>query len=124
MLPYWRQTVTHYHRTDTAAGTAWVRSIIKNCFFKATTGQSRMSGATLKADGFVCRFSPPLSGSPVSVGDILVRGEVADAISEYMAGSRSTDLLAKYAGDVMVVHAVSHNDGDGLPIPHICVRGS
>lgn len=60
----------------------------------------------------------------VGLGDIIVKGEVADSIDEYVSGKRSSDLLQKYKMQGCIeVQKVAINTGGGRNSPHYYVEG-
>ncbi len=87
--------------------TEWIRSVHNECYF-GTQNVQALNGTTLSmASSYICKipFAIDLNIAP---GDIIVKGNVTDVISD-VQGQRTTDLLAKYKPDCFTVRTVAAN---------------
>ena len=114
-------TITLYnHYTDDSdkPRRKWGRIVLKNCYFGKVTGKNSANLSLTDADAYVCRI--PKSSLYVNLylgkedtfslaeGDVIVRGEVLDEISD-TAGNRPADIIKKYNGNAFEVKNVSIN---------------
>lgn len=119
-FPWWDKTLTIYNRVidPTTQRISWYRTVVNNCFWKATNdlynmGRYGMStvGIQLEIKGIICRIpkdkrfvdkrawkelTDKTGKFTLANGDIIILGKVDDEIDEYTAGQRSTDFIAKY----------------------------
>ena len=112
--PTFCNTVTVYHQerkideTTKRSVIQWIRTVYHDCFFGTTTAQA-LNGTTLSvADSYTVRIPTGDSISPVAPGDIVIKGEVSDEVSD-VSGSRVSDLLNRYKPNSFTVRAVSDN---------------
>ena len=136
---WWDTTVTLYNKYEDSKGeVTWYRTVLKGCFWKYHTDYTRIDNATQMTKVLLCRVRASSSfienyewyeesdkGSYFTFndGDILVKGEVEDTISEYTAGSRSSDLLKKYKGRCAEITECAINVGTDRVNEHYLVRG-
>lgn len=141
---WWDQTVTIYNKylnPETRVVT-WQKSVVKNCFWKYTGNKITVNESTIETDNTICRIPkndkyldrheweilPEESRKEhfcLGTGDIIVKGEVEDIIDDYVAGSRSSDLLTKYRKlqGCMLIERCSVNTGLGRGNEHYYVKG-
>ena len=141
---WWDQTVTIYNKylnPETRVVT-WYKSVVKNCFWKYTGNKITVNESTIETDNTICRIPkndkyldrheweilPEESRKEhfcLGTGDIIVKGEVEDIIDDYVAGSRSSDLLTKYRKleGCMLIERCSVNTGLGRGNEHYYVKG-
>ena len=141
---WWEDTITIYNKfedpiTDVVK---WYRTVITDCFWKASGDKVSIGQVVLDSKSVLCRIpkDPRFLGRyewvqlpndqmpehfTLGIGDIIVKGECADEINEYVAGQRSTDLLDKYRPYQMCVEVdeFSINIGTGRNNEHYFVRG-
>lgn len=136
---WWDTTVTLYNKYEDSTGeVTWYRTVLEGCFWKYETDYERVDNVTQMTKVLLCRvrknddFLEDFEWNEVgdkssyftfSDGDILVRGEVDDEISEYTNGSRSSDLLKKYKGRCAEITECRVNVGEGRVCEHYLVRG-
>ena len=141
---WWDQTITIYNKylnPETRVIT-WQKSVVKNCFWKYTGNKITVNESTIETDNTICRIPkndkyldrheweilPEESRKEhfcLGTGDIIVKGEVEDIIDDYVAGSRSSDLLTKYRKlqGCMLIERCSVNTGLGRGNEHYYVKG-
>ena len=140
---WWEDTITIYNRyedTQTSLIT-WHRTVISNCFWKASGNKVNISDVVLDSDNLICRIPKDdrylnpsdwesLSNDKMSEhftlkpGDIIVHGEVDDVINEYSQGHRANDLLDKYKYfSCFTIKTVGVNTGIGKCNEHYYVSG-
>lgn len=112
--PTFCDSVTVYHQVKKLDETTkrnviqWIRTVYHDCFFGTTTAQA-LNGTTLSvADSYTVRIPAGASVSPIGPGDIVIKGEVFDEVSD-VAGSRASDLLNRYKPNSFTVRAYSDN---------------
>lgn len=112
--PTFKDVVTHYHQkreideVTKRSNTVWVRNVYKNCYFGTNEAES-VSGNTLsQASSYTVRIPHENKKIEVISGDIIVRGEVSDEISN-VQGERTTDLISKYKPDCFTVRVITDN---------------
>ena len=146
---WWDKTLTIYNkRIDSATQqVSWYRTILTGCFWKYVNsryflGRSNSDGVVVETKDVICRIPKDerfvdkaewkeLSEQEIKEhftlgnGDIIVLGEVEDAIDEYTKGSRSSDLVAKYKelNGCIEVDTYVINVGVGLGMEHYRVVG-
>ena len=141
---WWDSILTLYNKyTDPQTQkVSWYRTVLSNCFWKATGNMAVINDVTLDTVGIVCRIPKNLqflekyewvelpndemsNYFTLGIGDILIKGEVEDVIDEYQKGHRSTDLLAKYKDlrGCMEIQEIAINTGIGRNEEHYWVRG-
>ena len=131
---WWDSTVTIYNKySDPITNiTRWYRTVLSNCFWKRTTEKISLNNTILESDNVICRIPENESFRQkydwlqipndqmqnyftLGIGDIIVNGEVADEINEYTAGTRSNDVLKKYADlGTMTIESVRINTKTGV----------
>lgn len=141
---WWETTVTIYNKfadpqTDVIT---WYRHVITDCFWSLDGTTVQVGTVELDSKSIICRIPkddrfldkkdwikiPNDQMSQyftISQGDIVVKGEITDEINEYVAGQRSTDLLAKYRAyqECMEIRQYSNNTGVGRNNEHYLLRG-
>lgn len=141
---WWNQTITVYNKflDPTTRVATWQKSVVKNCFWKYTGNKITVNESTIETDNTICRIPkndkyldrhewenlPEESRKEhfcLGVGDIIVKGEVDDIIDDYVAGSRSSDLLTKYRRlqGCMLIERCSVNTGVGRGNEHYYIKG-
>lgn len=142
--PWWDTTITIYNKYENLQThlVTWYRYTVNNCFWKYTGDKITINQTVLETNNIICRI--PKSSSflekyqwvnvpndemgwyfTLGVGDIIVKGEVADVIDEYTSGHRSSDLIAKYKAlqGCMEIQEVAINTGPGRNNEHYFVKG-
>lgn len=141
---WWDQTLTIYNKFEDPQTQiiSWFRTVVTDCFWKASGTRVSVANVVLDSKSILCRIPKDtrfldklawvalpndLMGDyfTLGLGDIIVKGEVADTINEYSPGSRSTDLLKKYRsiGGCMEIEEASDNTGIGRNNEHYFARG-
>lgn len=141
---WWDTTITLYNRYEesTTNIVTWHRTVIPDCFFKNANNKATIGQSVFETNNIIVRIPQSDSfkayGEWVNVpndersnyftlhqGDIIVKGEIADAIDEYTNGERSTDFLAKHkeSGVCLTVIKWQDNTGIGRCSPHYYVSG-
>ena len=117
--PTFSETITHFLQKrvidpeTNRSTTEWERKCYKNCYFGSNSVES-LSGNTLsQASSYTVKIPYSEEKKVFTSGDIIVRGEVTDKISN-IQGQRTTDLIAKYKPDCFTVRTISEN----TKIPH------
>jgi hypothetical protein len=141
---WWDTIITVYNKYNdpTTRKVTWCRSIVPNCFWKYTENKLVVGETTIETSVILCRV--PISKQflekykwdelsetekenyfTFGLGDIIVKGQVADEIDEYTSGSRSSDVLNKYKNlqGCAVVQQCSINAGVGRGNEHYLVKG-
>lgn len=123
MLPYWRETVTLFHRTIASNGeVSWSKRYCYNCFIKFANAVEREDGHATQEGYSLCRFSAVIPN--IATGDIVAKGKLTDTIDEYTDGSRSSDFLESHNGTAFSVVGIRTNDEYGAPLQHTFVEGA
>lgn len=141
---WWDTTVTIFNKfTDkTTQIVRWYKTVVNGCFWKNTGTYLKVDKTILQANSTTCRIrenanflekaewqnvpNDAMSNYfTLSVGDIIIKGDVSDNIDEYITGYRSTDIIKKYEelNRCIVVKNVSINVGGGRNNPHYFVSG-
>lgn len=144
---WWDTGVTVYNKyTDPLTGVVtWHRYVIDGgCFWQDRNEKIKIESAklTITANGIICRIpeNPNFRLKHIwvnipndemgnyftlSIGDIIVKGEVTDEIDEYTTGNRASDLLNKYKNlqGCMLIDELAINTGPGRGLPHYHARG-
>lgn len=136
---WWDTTVTLYNKYESSSGEiTWYRTILKGCFWKYVTDYQRVDDATQMTKVLLCRvrkndkfvenyvwrdLADKSSRFTFNEGDILVKGNVSDVISEYTKGQRASDLLKKYKDRCAEVTEYTNNTGKERVSEHYLVRG-
>ena len=112
--PTFNENITVYHQqkyfdeTTQKNVVEWTRTVHNECYFGTQDAQA-LNGTTLSlASSYVVKI--PHNGIELSIapGDIIVKGEVVDAIED-VRDKRANDLLNKYKPDCFTVRTVSAN---------------
>jgi len=136
---WWNTTVTLYNRYEDSKGEiTWYRTVLEGCFWGYETNYTREENATQMTKVLLCRVrvsdnfledyvwqasDAKATHFTFNEGDILVKGEVSDAIDEYSSGTKSTDLLKKYKARCAQITECKINVGGGRNDEHYLVRG-
>lgn len=146
---WWDKTITIYNkRIDaTTQRVSWYKSVVENCFWKyennkINVGQSYQGKIVLETKDVICRIPATdrfvdkkewlelpdkeiQNHFTLGNGDIIILGEVDDVVDEYTAGSRSTDLVAKYKElqGCLEIDTYIVNTWTGVGIEHYRVVG-
>lgn len=148
-FPWWDKTITVYNKfvDPTTQRVSWYRTVVENCFWKAQNiifnmgryGVSQI-GVLTENKTITCRIPKnekylakkewrELENKSeyftLANKDIIVLGEVEDVIDEYVAGQRSTDLIAKYTEDdaCLEIDAYVDNVQTGVGLEHYRITG-
>lgn len=141
---WWDSDITLYNKyTDKQTQiTTWHRTVLQGCFLKPAGNKISVGNTVLETNDVICRIrqsdkfrdKKDWVSTPndlmsdyftLSVGDIIIFGNVNDEINEYQQGRRSTDLISKYKElqGCMEIQNVANNTGIGRCNPHYFVRG-
>ncbi len=141
---WWDTTLTLYNKyvDPQTQIVSWFRTVLENCFWKATGSIAVVNDVALDTEGVICRIPKDdtflekyawveLPNDQMSeyftlgTGDIIIKGDVPDEINEYQKGHRSTDLLAKYKDlrGCIEIQEISINTGVARNEEHYWVRG-
>jgi hypothetical protein len=141
---WWDTTLTVYNKfEDTQTQIVkWYRTVLKNCFWKATSDKVSFGNATLESNNIICRIPKDKRflekhewinipndkmGNYFTLGrgDIIIRGNIKEEIDEYKSRKRSTDLIAKYKElqGCMEIDQITINTGAGRCNEHYYVKG-
>ena len=141
---WWDTTITIYNKYEDPQTRVitWYRTVLDNCFWKATGNVVTINDIRLDTDNVVCRIPkndlyrknyewqkiPNDERSnffTLSVGDIIIPDEVDDEIDEYTKNKHSTDIIKKYKAlqGCITVNAMAHNIGEGRCNEHYYVGG-
>lgn len=146
---WWDKTITIYNKDvdPVTQHTTWYRTVVKNCFWKAeniTFSMGRYGVSTIGVvtdnKNIICRIpkdkrfldkrkwkeTENKSGKfTLANGDIIILGNVDDVIDDYVAGSRSTDIIAKYKefDACLEVDTYIDNVQTGVSLEHYRVVG-
>lgn len=140
---WWNQTVTIYNRLEDpeTRKITWHRTVIHECFWRCTEEKFIIDGTLIKANVTICRIPKQdnylerylweqledvSENFTLSIGDIVIKGEVDDEIDEYTSGKRSSDFLTKYKRlqGCTLIGSVSNNTDGGRGAEHYLVRGN
>ena len=109
---WWNTTVTVFNKYEDPATrkVTWHRTVLHNCFYKNTGNRIVVGETTIETNTTLCRI--PINKAflekyewvdavkskhfTLGAGDIIIKGNVIDDIDEYVAGRRSSDVVAKY----------------------------
>lgn len=141
---WWDTTITIYNRYEDAQTNivSWYKHVVHGAFWKLTGSKVVIGNTVLETKSIICRIRKDDAfrekqdwvGMPndvmqnyftLSQGDIIIKGEVADDINEYVSGKRSTDLKKKYKSlqGCLEVAQWSNNTGGGRGNEHYFVSG-
>ena len=120
MIPFGQESVTLYHREETADAQGrttltWRRILLDGCSWRHAARYSLSN-----ADEVVCRV--PAGQMRPSVGDGMILGSVDDEVGSAVA---LAELLAAHRqqGRAFRVAAVNDNVRKGFPLAHYAARG-
>ena len=141
---WWNTTITIYNRYEDKQTNlvTWFRHKVDGAFWKYTGDKVVINNTVLETKNIICRIrkddaflekhewiaipNDQMSNYfTLSQGDIIVKGEVADEINEYVSGKRSTDLKKKYKDlqGCLEIQEWSNNTGGGRGNEHYFVKG-
>ena len=139
---WWNTTITVYNKYEDPATRriTWYRTVLHNCFWKYVGNRIVVGETALDTNNTLCRI--PVNTAflekhewnntqdkskhfTFGAGDILVKGEVADEIDEYVSNCRSSDILTKYKKlqGCIVIEQCAVNTGLGRGAEHYLVKG-
>ena len=142
---WWEDTITVYNKyTDPLTSiTTWFPTVLTNCFWKYERSRVTIGQTVVESCRTICRIpqnqkfmsksewmAQPSDVKPqyftFSEGDIIVKGEVDEAIDEYSAGHRSSDFIAKYKAlsECIKVETIAINTKTGTNDKHYLVSGN
>lgn len=142
---WWNQVVTVYNKFEDPQTRVikWYRTVIPRCFWRYIEEKFIINGTVVNANVTVCRIPKQdnylerykweqLSNDEMdkyftlTIGDMIVRGEVDDVIDEYTPGKRSNDFLTKYKRlqGCTLISLVADNTDGGRGEEHYKVKGS
>lgn len=143
--PWWETTITVYnkHEDKQTQVVTWYRKVLSGAFWKYTGNKVLVGDTLLETNTTICRvryddaFLEKYEWEKLSADDkakyftlapedIIIKGEVSDAVDEYTAGSRSSDLIAKYKKlqGCITIEQVDINVGTARCSEHYYVRGT
>ena len=112
---WWETTVTIFNKFKDphTKVVRWYKTVVEGVFWKYVGDKVTIGKTVLETNNIICRIRKDEkflekyqwvqmpndemeNYYTLARGDIIVKGEVDDNINEYEAGSRSTDLIAKY----------------------------
>lgn len=141
---WWDSVLTLYNKYEDPQTqvVTWFRTVLENCFWKASGSKVTMNDITLDTEGVICRIPKnelflekyewiDLPNDEMeeyftlAPGDIIIKGVVTDTIDEYTKGQRSSDLINKYKDlrGCIQIEDVALNIGIGRNNEHYYVRG-
>lgn len=105
----WNEFITIYHKVDELVlgkkVTSWEQSIYEGCFWKLKDKQVMSDNQLITRKAIIVRIPVDVNeGVVVDVGDVVVKGKVAETIS-----STPTALLNKYKSNSFLVNSVIDN---------------
>lgn len=139
---WWNTTITVFNKYEDPATrkVTWYRTVLENCFYKNTGNRIVVGETTIETSNTLCRI--PINSAflekyewvdvedkskyfTLGAGDIIIKGNVIDDIDEYVAGHRSSDVVAKYKKmqGCMVIEQYTISAGLGRGQEHYFVRG-
>lgn len=141
---WWEQTITIFNKYEdkTTHVIKWYKTVVDNCFWQHSLDRVTIGETVLATDYIICRIpknnkflekylwlSMPNDQMQdyftLGRGDIIIRGTVDDEINEYVAGSRSSDVIEKYKDlqGCIEIEEISINTGRGRNNEHYYVKG-
>lgn len=139
---WWNTTITVYNKHEDPATRkiTWYRTVLTDCFWKYTGNKIVVGETTIETNTTLCRI--PLHPAflekyewnevpdkskhfTLGTGDIIIKGDVAEVMDEYISGCRSSDILTKYKKlqGCMVIEQSAVNTGPGRGLEHYYVKG-
>lgn len=124
MIPFGRETVTLYHRTeaigaDGRTNTLWTRVTLNGCSWRRTGKHTLTSHTDVQVEEVVCRI-PADQTCPTS-GDVLIPGMISDAAASALDVTRILDRYRDLGA--FRVASVADNARPGVPLPHYVAKG-
>lgn len=141
---WWNSTVTLYNKfVDRDSGEIkWFRTVLTDCFYNHTVEKLSVGQTVIESNVSVCRVrvndkfvnkrvwnefddNNRSEHFTLSIGDIIVAGDVDFEVDEYTKGKRSSDLVAEYKEwpGCFTVETASINVGPGRGNEHYLARG-
>lgn len=140
---WWSDTITIYNRYEDPLTDiiTWYRTVIDGAFWKYIGDKINIGNITLETNNTLCRIRESQTFVPyyqwvsipkdeknnyftLSVGDIIIKGDIDETIDEYSQGHRSTDFIDKYKPQgCIVIQEVAINVGPGREPAHYRVKG-
>lgn len=141
---WWDDTITLYNKyTDPETHkVSWFSTVIPDCYYEHTQNKVTIGQAVIASDVSICRIRVndafldkrawnELSAEEkaehftLSIGDIIIAGEIDFEIDEYEKGKRSSDLVKEYKDwpGCFTVESVNINVGGGRGNEHYHARG-
>ena len=141
---WWNTTITIFNKfTDPHTQVVhWYKTVVEGAFWKYIGDKIAIGKTVLETNNIICRIRKDdrfleqyqwlqkpndQMGNYFTLGkgDIIIKGEVDDNISEYQAGHRSNDIIAKYKDlqGCMSIERVAINVGAGRCDEHYYVKG-
>lgn len=141
---WWDSTITLYNRyvDETTQVITWYRTVLSNCFWSHNENRMVVGDTVIESNNLICRIPEnsdyldkskwvELPNDEMSnyftfgIEDIVLLGEITDGINEYVKGSRSTDLIAKYKGFQKAMQIKEFTDNTGILrcMPHYYIQG-
>lgn len=131
---WWDSTITVFNKfVDPITNIVrWYKTVLLNCFWKRTVEKMTVGNTIIETDTVICRIPENANFRlkydwlkipndqmnnyfTLGIGDIIINGSIDDDINEYTSGSRSTDILQKYADlGVMTIESVRINTKSGV----------
>lgn len=142
--PWWDTDLTIYNKYEDPQThvVVWFRTLVTGAYWKYIGNKVTVNNVVLETNDTICRIRKDDRFLPkhlwinqpndemgnyftLGVGDIIVKGDVADEINEYSAGSRSTDLQKRYKAlqGCIQVQETAINTGSFRCSEHYFVRG-
>lgn len=142
--PWWDTTITLYNKYEDPQThvITWFRHVIPGTFWKYTGDKVVVNKVVLETNTTTCRIRKSdnfleqhewlakpndemANYFTLGVGDIIIKGNVSDTISEYTSGSRSNDIVKKYKNlqGCIKIEEVAINVGNGRCSEHYFVKG-
>ena len=141
---WWDTTVTIYNRYEDPQTNlvSWFRHVVNGAFWKYSGNRVVVGKTVLETKDIICRLRKDpnflekqdwinipndlmSNYFTISQGDIIVKGDVADEIDEYVSGKRSSDLKKKYKAlqGCIEIQEWANNTGGGRGNEHYYVKG-
>lgn len=115
MIPFGNQTVTLFHK----ANSAYTRYVLSNCSWRQKSIRAVSDDAVIYTIETVCRI--PSGQQKPAAGDLLVLGANNATASNDVEVSRLRDSVNSSGGAAFRVQFVK--DNTNAPIPHFCAAG-
>ena len=142
---WWEDTITVYNKfvDPQTQVVTWYPTVLTNCFWKAERSKVTVGQTVIESYNTLCRIPQNLKfldryqwealpddvmpqDFTLSEGDIIVKGEVSEAIDEGTKGHRSSDFIAKYKAlrGCIQIETVAINTKTGTNDKHYRVSGN